>query len=52
MQTVYTFVKGNEVELLAIAYFACLILSHIPGPVGTAAKWLVSGKLLKPPTAQ
>lgn len=49
MSGVLDFMKANSVALLVMAYGACLLLSHVKGPVGDLAKWLLSGKLIKLP---
>lgn len=49
MADVITFIQGNSVAFLVILYGALLLLSHVKGPLGDIAKWLLSGKLVKLP---
>jgi hypothetical protein len=35
--------------LAFVAYGLCLVGTHVKGPVGDVCKWLLAGKLVKPP---
>jgi hypothetical protein len=49
MTALVQFMSDHAVAFAGLVYFVCVLATHIPGPVGGLAKWLLAGKVVKPP---
>lgn len=49
MATLTAFFTAYWPFIMGVLYFVVLGLTHVSGPVGVAAKWLVAGKVVQLP---